>query len=145
MTIYGIGGVSGTGKTHFRTRCRPLRDARTEDIADVYERAVAEGSPSLHWRTALNRFVHIVRRRLEADRESDIVLEAFFKRGGEQRRQLEALAAEFGIPIMYVSAKSAFYGTLQYTASSLTAGLFTLYIFRVPSLCFFLNCKLSPC
>lgn len=36
MTLYGIGGVSATGKTPFRTTCEGLRELRSLDIADVY-------------------------------------------------------------------------------------------------------------
>lgn len=97
MTIYGIGGVSGTGKTHFRTTCESLRGARALDIADVYEESVAAGRPDLHWKTALERFEARVRGRLEEDRSGDIVLEAFFRPDGAQRQVIEDLAQEFGV------------------------------------------------
>lgn len=99
MTIYGIGGVSGTGKTHFRTTCEGLREARALDIADVYEESVAQGQPDLHWRTALERFEARVRERLEEDRWNDIVLEAFFRPDGLQRQAVEDLAQEFGVNV----------------------------------------------
>jgi len=99
MTIYGIGGVSGTGKTHFRTTCESLRDARSLDIADIYEESIAQGRPDLHWRTALERFEDRVRGRLEEDRTSDIVLEAFFRPGGLQRQAIEELAQEFMVDV----------------------------------------------
>lgn len=103
MTIYGIGGVSGTGKTYFRTKtCKALRNARSADIADVYERSAATGQPNLNWRVALKRFKAIVRALLEADRTGDIVLEAFFKAEGEQRRMVEDLAREFRVDIKCV-------------------------------------------
>lgn len=99
MTIYGIGGVSGTGKTHFRTTCEGLREALALDIADVYEESVAQGRPDLHWRTALERFEARVRERLEEDRSSDIVLEAFFRPDGVQREAVKDLAREFGVDV----------------------------------------------
>eukprot|EP00752_Nemacystus_decipiens_P009637 g8609.t1 len=101
MTIYGIGGVSGTGKTHFRTTCEGLREAHTLDIADVYEESIAQGRPDLHWRTALERFAARVRERLEEDRSSDIVLEAFFRPHGLQRQAVEDLAQEFGVDVRW--------------------------------------------
>ncbi|CAM9100871.1 unnamed protein product [Hapterophycus canaliculatus] len=101
MTIYGIGGVSGTGKTHFRTTCEGLRQARTLDIADVYEESLAQGRPDLHWRTALEIFEARVRGRLEEDRVSDIVVEAFFRPDGTQRHTIEALAREFGVDVRW--------------------------------------------
>lgn len=106
MTIYALGGVSGTGKTHFRTRtCTALRNARVADIGDVYNQSAADGQPSLHWRVAMDRFGVILRTLLEADRTGDIVLEAFFRPGGEQRRMVEDLAREFGVNIMCVVGK----------------------------------------
>lgn len=102
MTIYGIGGVSGTGKTHFRTTCESLRESRTVDIAAVYEASVAEGRADLHWRTALERFVLIVRGLLEEDKHSDVVLEAFFRPDGLQRQMIESLAREFGVGVRWV-------------------------------------------
>lgn len=102
MTIYGIGGVSGTGKTHFRTKtCNALRNARSADIAEVYDRSTAAGQANLNWRVALERFKSIVRALLEADRTGDIVLEAFFKVGGEQRRMVEDLAREFRVDVKW--------------------------------------------
>eukprot|EP00903_Cladosiphon_okamuranus_P015601 g14406.t1 len=101
MTIYGIGGVSGTGKTRFRTTCKGLREARALDIADVYEESVAQGHPDLHWRTALERFETRVRERLEEDRSSDIVLEAFFRPDGVQRQAVENLARDFGVGVRW--------------------------------------------
>lgn len=90
MTIYGIGGVSGTGKTHFRTElCKSLKTARVADIANVYEQSIMDGHPKLNWRVALNRLIAILKRFLEADRNGDIVLEAFFRAGGEQRRRVQ--------------------------------------------------------
>lgn len=99
MTIYGIGGVSGTGKTYFRTTCEGLREARALDIADVYEESIAHGRPDLHWRTALEHFEAWVRELLEEDRSSDIVLEAFFRPDGLQRQAIEGLAQEFGVGV----------------------------------------------
>lgn len=99
MTIYGIGGVSGTGKTFFRTSCKDLREARALDIADIYEESNTHGHPDLHWRTALERFEARVREQLEKDRLSDIVLEAFFRPDGMQRQAIEDLAQEFGIDV----------------------------------------------
>ncbi|CAM9156750.1 unnamed protein product [Scytosiphon promiscuus] len=101
MTIYGIGGVSGTGKTHFRTTCEGLRHARMIDIADVYEQSLAQGRPDLHWRTALQIFEETVHTRLEEDRVSDIVLEAFFRPDGTQRQAIEALARDFGVEVRW--------------------------------------------
>lgn len=99
MTIYGIGGVSGTGKTFFRTTCEGLREARALDIADIYEESAAHGHPDLHWRTALERFEARVREQLEENRLSDIVLEAFFRPDGLQRQAIEGLAREFGVDV----------------------------------------------
>lgn len=99
MTVYGIGGVSGTGKSHFRTTCDALRSSRTIDIADVYEDAVARGQPNLHWRVALKLFASTFRQLLEADRCRDLVLEAFFRPGGVQRKAVESVAREFGVDV----------------------------------------------
>ncbi|CAM9470807.1 unnamed protein product [Ectocarpus sp. 6 AP-2014] len=101
MTIYGIGGVSGTGKTHFRTSCEGFRDVRVLDIADVYEESLAQGHPDLHWRTALQVFQGRVRGWLEEDRSSDIVLEAFFRPDGAQRQAIEAIARGFGVDVIW--------------------------------------------
>lgn len=101
MTIYGIGGVSGTGKTHFRTTCEGLRQARTIDIADVYEESIAQGRPDLHWKMALQIFDARVRAQLEEDRVSDIVLEAFFRPDGMQRQAIEALGYEYGVQVRW--------------------------------------------
>ncbi|CAN0448054.1 unnamed protein product, partial [Scytosiphon promiscuus] len=100
-TIYAIGGVSGTGKTHFRTTCEGLSGLRTLDIADVYENSVMEGTPDLHWRTALGSFAERVRRLLEEDSSSDLVLEAFFRPDGEQRRVIASIAQTFGIGVRW--------------------------------------------
>lgn len=102
MTIYGIGGVSGTGKTRFRTTCESLKGLRSLDIADVYEDSVTGGAPNLNWRTALGRFAGRVRALLEEDSSSDLVLEAFFRPDGEQRRVIESLAEEFGVAVRWV-------------------------------------------
>lgn len=99
MTIYAIGGVSGTGKTHFRTTCEVLREFRALDIADVYEDSVMEGAPDLHWRTALGRFAERVRWLLEEDSSSSLVLEAFFRPNGVQRRVIASLAETFGVDV----------------------------------------------
>ncbi|CAM9577633.1 unnamed protein product [Laminaria digitata] len=101
MTIYALGGVSGTGKTHFRTTCDCLRGLRTLDIADVYEDSIAEGTPDLHWKTALERFAGRVRGLLEEDSSSDLVLEAFFRPDGEQRRVIASLAQTYGTRVRW--------------------------------------------
>ena len=99
MAIYGIGGVSGSGKTYFRSTCSGLRESTHVDIADVYERSVAEGRPNLHWKIALKRFVSIVRDLLLRDKTRDIVLEAFFRPEGLQRKAIERLAREYGVDV----------------------------------------------
>lgn len=101
MTIYGIGGVSGTGKTHFRTNCESLREARMIDIADVYEESIAQGRPDLHWRAALQEFESRVREQLDEDRGRDIVLEAFFRPDGLQRQAIESLGNEYGVDVRW--------------------------------------------
>lgn len=106
MTIYALGGVSGTGKTHFRTTCDCLRGLRTLDIADVYEDSRAEGTPDLHWKTALERFAGRVRGLLEEDSSSDLVLEAFFRPDGDQRRVIASLAQTYGIRVRWAISVS---------------------------------------
>lgn len=94
MTIFCIGGVSGSGKTRLREQHPVLRKLAFVDIANVYARAEQRGA-SLDWLEALQQFVEEVEAQLEAGEQS-LVLEAFFRPDGEQRRRCASVRQRHG-------------------------------------------------
>ena len=89
VQIYVIGGVSGSGKTFFRTHHPVLRDLDCIDIAEVYRTHADSGG--IVWREALEAFIGQIAEHLEERRgdgvHCSVVVEAFFRRGGPQREE----------------------------------------------------------
>lgn len=82
--LYCIGGVSGSGKTWLRENHPRLQQLEAWDIADEYARAEQQGQ-TLDSDEAMHRFFYNVRTRLCGG--GSLVLEAYFRPSGEQRRR----------------------------------------------------------
>ena len=83
--IYAIGGVSGSGKSWLRIHHPVLRNLPCFDIEQAYRAAEQQGY-SLDWRRALEDFADEIWDHLMHFRGGDVVLETFFRPGGQQRQ-----------------------------------------------------------
>mmetsp|Transcript_24032 Transcript_24032/g.41345 ORF Transcript_24032/g.41345 Transcript_24032/m.41345 type:complete len:144 (+) Transcript_24032:69-500(+) len=97
MTIYALGGVSGSGKTYMRNNHPALCTMKALDIADFYQ----QYGPDLHWSQAQQLFMQTLQAELQRDPNEHIVLEAFFGPTADHRQAVIRLANHFGVPVVW--------------------------------------------
>ena len=98
-TIYCLAGVSGAGKSYTRTHDAKLKDLPCLDVAACYERQPGIG-PHEAWYLLENELVE----RLDVGK--DLVIEAWFKRGGFQRARVELLAEANGYAVEWIELEA---------------------------------------
>lgn len=81
--IFCIGGVSGSGKSTLIYHHPELETLLHIDVSDAYRRAEERGV-TIPWEAAFDELLNETRHHLD-NNERDIVLEAFFRPGSEQR------------------------------------------------------------
>ena len=93
--IVCLSGVSGTGKTHWRTTQESYKDLPQFDVADIHdEQPVGLGAPAVY--ALWNKLKPLL------DTEPVIVIEGYFLPGSESRRVLADLCQRAGRQLWYV-------------------------------------------
>ena len=93
-TVYGLSGVSGAGKTYERTNNPLLLGLPCIDVADYYEAHPGIGPGEAWTRLEVDLIAAM-------DKGEDIVVEAWFKKGGFQRASVEVLAQANGYDVVW--------------------------------------------
>jgi excinuclease UvrABC ATPase subunit len=84
MTIFCVGGVSGSGKSTLINQHHVLEHLPCWDIATYYREAEEQGI-QIDWQQAFAALWDDVDDYLLHNPYNDVVLEAFFRPGGDQR------------------------------------------------------------
>jgi len=92
-----LSGVSGTGKTHFRTHHEDYRDLPQVDIADVYRDNpfIPRGMAAVAsvWPRVMKAF----------ERGDEVILEGYFLRDSQSRWTLNRLASRSDVEVRYLN------------------------------------------
>jgi predicted kinase len=107
--LYGVGGVSGSGKSYFISTHEELKDLPRLDIADDYTNMKKQkghhcrqefGLFKPKYNIARNNFLHRLENTIISNRTTNIVVELACST--RQRRQVEDLCRKYGIPVKWI-------------------------------------------